>query len=138
MSSNSSTDTEVRENKDTKDTRETSNLEMIKAVSIILVEIIEESKDSTKDTQAAGKEVSLTLDKAHTVYNSKKPPSIPIQSYFERIVKYSKLEESTLIITLIYIDRLCDLTGITLTDVNIHRYKSYNGLGSYWLLLFWL
>jgi hypothetical protein len=55
------------------------------------------------------------------MFNSKKPPSISIQQYLERIVKYSKMEDSTLILTLIYIDRLCDLSQINLNDYNIHR-----------------
>ena len=57
------------------------------------------------------------------IFTSKKPPSISIQSYFERIIKYSKIEESTLIVTLIYIDRLCDFSQLVLTEFNIHRYK---------------
>ncbi len=40
----------------------------------------------------------------------------------ERIKKYSKAEDSTLILTLIYIDRLCDVAQIHLSDYNIHRY----------------
>jgi hypothetical protein len=44
----------------------------------------------------------------------------------ERIVKYSKLEESTLIISLVYIDRLCDFTGLLLGDMNIHRQGGFN------------
>jgi hypothetical protein len=60
-------------------------------------------------------------DKHKSVFNSKKPPSISIQQYIERIVKYSKLEDSTLIIILIYIDRLCEKTQIHINELNIHR-----------------
>jgi hypothetical protein len=110
MSSDSSTDTEVQ----------LASSEIVKSVSIVLFEIISENKDITTKQEPSGNS-PLILDKLHNLYNSKKPPSISIGNYFERIVKYSKLEESTLIVTLIYIDRLCDLTGIILTDKNIHR-----------------
>jgi len=41
-------------------------------------------------------------------------------------VKYLKIEESTLIITLLYLDRLCEKTPIELTDYNIHKYFIFN------------
>ena len=46
---------------------------------------------------------------------------IDINKYFKRIMKYSKLEPSTLIISLIYIDKLCENTNFVLNSHNIHR-----------------
>ncbi len=63
----------------------------------------------------------MKKDKNLSVFSSKKPPSITIIAYLERIVKYMQIEESTLILCLIYIDRVCDVNKIQLNDNNIHR-----------------
>ena len=54
-------------------------------------------------------------------FSSKKPPKITINKYFKRIMKYSKPEPSTLIISLIYIDKLCENANFVLNSHNIHR-----------------
>lgn len=65
--------------------------------------------------------------------NSKKPfldsdpfskkivPSITVSDYLERIKKYTKIEKGTLILAMIYIDRICNLNRIILSPYNIHR-----------------
>ena len=60
-------------------------------------------------------------EKCPAIFGSKKPPSIAILAYLERIAKYTQIEESTLIICLIYIDRVCDLSKMQLNEFNIHR-----------------
>lgn len=52
---------------------------------------------------------------------SKKVPGISIKNYLERLVKYSKIENTTLVLILIYIDRVCDLNKIRLNYFNIHK-----------------
>lgn len=52
---------------------------------------------------------------------SKKVPGITIKNYLERLVKYSKIENTTLVLILIYIDRVCDLNKIRLNYFNIHK-----------------
>ena len=52
----------------------------------------------------------------------KKPPRISIKKYLNRLLKYSKPEPSTIVISLIYIDKCCEMTNIQLTNFNIHRY----------------
>ncbi len=64
---------------------------------------------------------NLAKETQKTIFSAKNPPSISINSYLERIVKYCKIEESTLIMTLIYIDRLCDYSQIIFGENNIHR-----------------
>ena len=49
------------------------------------------------------------------------PPSISLTDYLERILYYAHPEPSTLISSLIYIDRLCSIGKITLTELNVHR-----------------
>ena len=46
---------------------------------------------------------------------------ISIYDYLLRIQKYSGIENSTFIISLIYIDRICNKKEIILTKYNIHR-----------------
>ena len=57
-----------------------------------------------------------------SIFSAKKRPTISIKAYLDRIIKYSKIEESTLIIILIYIDRLCENNELKLNEYNIHRY----------------
>lgn len=54
-------------------------------------------------------------------YSTEKPSKVKLSYYFERIKKYTKIENSTLIIILIYVDRMCTLSGIILNPHNIHR-----------------
>ena len=55
------------------------------------------------------------------IFSSLKYPKIPLLKYIKRIQEYTKMEESTFIISLIYIDRVCELSKIILTPFNIHR-----------------
>ncbi len=48
-------------------------------------------------------------------------PKISIYDYLMRIQKYSNIEKNTLIVSLVYIDRFCELNNLTLTYFNIHR-----------------
>ena len=46
---------------------------------------------------------------------------VTLKTYFERINRYSNIQQSTLIIILIYVDRMCITSGIILNPHNIHR-----------------
>ena len=48
-------------------------------------------------------------------------PSISTKNYLFRIVKYTEVEDNTIIIALIYIDRICEISKIILTPYNIHK-----------------
>ena len=48
-------------------------------------------------------------------------PSISIKDYLLRLSKYSKINESTIILILIYIDRICNRNNFILTYYNIHK-----------------
>ncbi len=54
-------------------------------------------------------------------FSSKSPSKVTLQYFFGRIIKYSRIEKSTLIIILIYADRMCTTSGIILNPHNIHR-----------------
>ena len=57
----------------------------------------------------------------NTAFSHGHIPKISLFEYLLRIQKYSGIENSTIIIALIYIDRICIKKGITLTRYNIHR-----------------
>ena len=59
--------------------------------------------------------------KKYPVLFSEKTPKISLYDYISRIQKYSFCEKNTLILSLIYIDRFCELSNINLTNNNIHR-----------------
>lgn len=52
---------------------------------------------------------------------SKKIPSISIEHYLGRLQKYGKVNDSTIILVLIYIDRICNKNKIKLSYYNIHK-----------------
>ena len=79
----------------------------------ILLHILFENKKS-KDYC---KKISLNQD-GHFTFKLR--PSIPLFVYLQRILKYVKIELSTLIIAMIYIDRICR-EKVFLNEFNIHR-----------------
>ena len=63
----------------------------------------------------------ILKEQENRIFNSKKIPDISLINYLERIRKYSEIENNTLIISLIYIDRLLQNSNLILTPFNIHR-----------------
>ena len=61
---------------------------------------------------------NLNLD--DDIFNSKSIPNISTYDYMLRIVEYSNLEENTLILSLIYIDKIARIKKIT--KYNIYKY----------------
>ena len=69
----------------------------------------------------------LTTRNGKGKYNKKSPfcskriPIISITEYLQRFKKYTNIENSTLIISIIYIDIICQKHDITIQEINIHR-----------------
>ena len=104
-------------NKGTEDMNEEkniNNLELIKVISDILSTIIEENEKMPNIKQ-------IILNQKKMCFSEKAIPNILIYDYLKRIQEYTFIERNTLILSLIYIDRLCTLGQITLTYYNIHR-----------------
>jgi hypothetical protein len=104
-------------NKETEDMNEEkniNNLELIKVISDILSAIIEENEKLPNIKQ-------IILKQKKMCFSEKAIPNILIYDYLKRIQEYTFIERNTLILSLIYIDRLCTLGQITLTYYNIHR-----------------
>ena len=54
-------------------------------------------------------------------FNLKEIPNITITNYLKRLIKYSNPELSTLILGVIYFDRICNNENIILNIFNIHK-----------------
>jgi hypothetical protein len=84
-----------------------------------LVEVISESlKDICDKNESETRNLNLNIQKPFT---TKATPDISIKDYLERLTKFTKMEESTLILTLIYIDRIGNYTNFQLTYKNIYK-----------------
>ena len=94
--------------------KEIKNLELINSISKALNTILDKNKN-LKNYKDILKKQSLMYFSANTI------PNITIKDYLVRIQNYSEVERSTLILSLILIDRMCRKSGVLLTHYNIHR-----------------
>ena len=65
--------------------------------------------------------LKLVKKQEKSIFSMKSIPTISLKDYLERVISYSKIENNTLITSLIYIDRLCQKTNLILTPYNIHK-----------------
>ena len=91
--------------------------EVINIVSVILEEIVNENEEN-EILNNNNLYIESSIIKS---FISKKPPQITIKNYLKRLMKYSKPEPSTVILSLIYIDKVCENSNLQLTQLNIHR-----------------
>lgn len=89
------------------------DISLIKVISKILTSVIEEKKKLPNYKKVIKSQTKM-------VFSSNNIPKISIEDYLTRIQKYTKVEKSTLIISLIYIDRICS-KKLILTYFNVHR-----------------
>ena len=118
-------DSEVNEEtEDMNEEKNINNLDLIKVISDILTTIIEENEKLPNIKQ-------IVLNQKKMCFNEIAIPNVLIYDYLKRIQEYSFIERNTLILSLIYIDRLCTLGQITLTyqmfvsDEIFNHYNSY-------------
>lgn len=90
------------------------NYKLIKAISITLTSILDSNKNLENYDE-------IIKTQSRIVFYSNIIPNISLEDYLIRIQNYTNIEKSTLIISLIYIDRLCNKAKITLTYYNIYR-----------------
>ena len=79
---------------------------LLKEIDNTLTQIISEKKNSKNQND---------------IFSHGRVPKIPLFDYLLRIQKYTRIDNSTIIMALIYIDRVCIRKGLTLTNYNIHR-----------------
>ncbi len=87
-------------------------------IANLISEIIEEN---ALDDQKTNKNKSKIDLEKNSSFNSAKPPGVSILDYLQRIIKYCEIEDSTLVIALINLDRYCDFTDMEMNNFNIHR-----------------
>ena len=92
----------------------TGNLFLISSITNILENLLEENKKSKTYKKSLKKQSSM-------IYSQGEKAKISIVNYLQRIYKYLHPEDSTIIISLILIDRLCKIKNIILTEDNIHK-----------------
>ena len=90
-----------------------------KASDSKFVDIISDSLKSICDKNAS-ELINLNIN-IQKPFSTKLVPAITIKNYLTRIAYFSQMEESTLILILIYIDRICNYTSIKLTFNNIYK-----------------
>lgn len=86
------------------------DFQMIKAISHTLLLLIQENRGIKSKHKSIEK-----------LFNSKRIPEISVNEYLMRIFKYTEINLSTMIISLIYLDRFCEINDIILTHYNIHK-----------------
>ena len=87
---------------------------IISSISITLIQLVSENR--TKPDYKTKLKLQI-----HSPFTSLSIPSISLSDYLHRIWKYSKMDESSLIFALVYIDRMCTKNNIILTEFNVHR-----------------
>ena len=93
---------------------EIENLDLINSISNTLITILEKNKQLSNYKD-------ILKNQSKMYFSSYTMPSITIKEYLTRIQIYSGVEYSTLILSLILIDKMCKRSGILLTYFNIHR-----------------
>ena len=105
----SSRETETNSSYKSQTSKETDlKIQIINSISLNLNEIINENKSNSNYV------------KQDFFYLPFIPP-ISLKDYINRIMKYSNMEISTLIIAIIYIDNFCDMNRYILTANNVYR-----------------
>ena len=100
----------ISSNKLFQDEEEITKINTVELISDLLKNICEENKKKK-------------IQKSFLIksFINKNIPSISIKDYLIRLTNYSKINESTIIIVLIYIDRITKLNHFLLTYNNIHK-----------------
>jgi hypothetical protein len=87
------------------------------SISLIIEEIIKRNKQHPLYKKFLKKQNK-------SIFNTNKIPRISILEYLHRINQFSEIERSTLICTLIYLDRITKTNSIMLTEYNVHKLLS--------------
>lgn len=107
------TDEETKNNKKEEKVNEI-NEDLIKAISLAINIILQKNKELPNYK-------NIIINQKKNIFSSEKIPKISVLDYLKRIQKYSGMEKSSLIITLILLDRICEIAELSLTYYNVHR-----------------
>ena len=87
-------------------------MKIIERISDLFLELCDDNKNDIN---------SISNNVLIKPFLSKQIPSISIKDYLIRLYKYSKINNSTIILILIYIDKICNLNKFKLSYYNIHK-----------------
>ena len=107
-------ETQMDLEKENEESEKNKNEDLIKIISENL-NIILEQNTKLPDFK------EIIENQSQKIFSADRIPQIPIYDYLMRIQSYVLMDRSTLIISLIFIDKICETAEITLTYYNIHR-----------------
>ena len=87
---------------------------IVHSISMTLMQLITDNKANRHYNEKLKQQ-------AKHIYTSRKLPEISVNDYIVRIAKYMKIEDSTLILALIYIDRISRKRKIFVNEYNVYR-----------------
>ena len=108
-SENSTSDIEIIDKKEKETEIEDRKYRIIESINKTLEKLINKKKKKKN-----------TINKLTAIFFSETIPEISVLDYLIRIIKYTYCEESTMILGLIYLDRIC-LKNILISKYNIHK-----------------
>lgn len=94
--------------------KQNKNLDLIKSINKTLTTALEENKKLSDYKE-------ILIKQGKMCFSSSSLPNISLFDYLRRIDKYSFLDKNTLILSVIYVDRISKFGNIILTNYNIHR-----------------
>jgi hypothetical protein len=83
---------------------------LVNEIAGLIEEIIEKNKVAQQKKSETSK-----------LFEGRKTTSVSVKRYVNRLLKYFNNEPSSLVICLIYLDRLCEMADIKLSIENFHR-----------------
>lgn len=87
---------------------------LITSIYFVIEKLLSQNKNFSKYQK-------IVKSQSKMAFSAYEIPEIDISSYLSRIAFYSKAEDSTFIIALIFIDRICTNGSIMITEYNVHR-----------------
>lgn len=108
-SENSTSDLEIIDKKKKETEIEDRKYRIIESINKTLEKLINKKKKKKN-----------TINELTAIFLSETIPEISVLDYLIRIIKYTYCEESTMILGLIYLDRIC-LKNILISKYNIHK-----------------
>ena len=87
---------------------------IVHSISMTLMQLITDNKAKPHYNEKLKQQ-------AKQIYTSRKLPQISVNDYIVRIAKYMKVEDSTLVLALIYIDRISRKRKIFVNEYNVYR-----------------
>lgn len=88
----------------------------------VLAALIERHMARNERISRSSRRVILSKDAKTRVFDAHEAPDMTIESFLERIFRYTKAGPSVYVVAYVYIDRLCqNYPGFKISPSNVHR-----------------